>query len=307
MGTLVGHVAPGFGFFIIGLWHLFNNIKIEARTNPPNSPIFLSWFPTSRFKYLEPLLIMLGASASVAMELFIGPQRHHPFDTDGTIPSNHLHNIEHSNISMTFFVFAAFSVILDRLRPKAYFELTQFLGAVAFGQELLLFHLHSADHNGPEGQYHMLLQLLVLLSLATTLLGIALPTSFLVAFIRSFSIIFQGVWLMLMGFTLWTPSLISKGCFMHLEDGHKVVRCGGEAPFHRAKSLINIQFSWLLTALTIFALSFHLFLLKLYQQTPKNPQYISLVTNEEEEETSKNIDTRARSFIEMGHKFKEII
>lgn len=215
MGTLVGHVAPGFGFFIIGLWHLFNNIKIEAcnnnNNNHPNTAIFLSWFPTSRFKYLEPFLIMVGASASIAMELFIGPQRHQPFDTDGTIPSYHLHNFEHSNISMTFFVFAAFCVVLDRVRPKAYFELTQFVGTVAFGQELLLFHLHSADHMGPEGQYHLLLQLLVLVSFATTLLGIALPNSFLVAFVRSLSIVFQGLWLILMGFALWTPSFIPKG------------------------------------------------------------------------------------------------
>lgn len=314
MGTLVGHVAPGFGFFIIGLWHLFNNIKIEALNNgnndhPPNTAIFLSWFPTSRFKYLEPLLIMVGASASIAMELVIGPQRHQPFDTDGTIPSYHLHNFEHSNISMTFFVFAAFCVILDRLRPKAYFELTQFVGAVAFGQELLLFHLHSADHMGPEGQYHLLLQLLVLVSFATTLLGIALPTSFLVAFVRSLSILFQGLWLIIMGFALWTPSFIAKGCFIHLEEGHKVVRCGGDEPLHRAKSLINLQFSWLLIALTILGLSFYLLLLKLYQQTPKDPaHYFSLMTNDEEKEEAASTkitayDVASKSFIQMGHKF----
>ncbi|KAL0550725.1 hypothetical protein IC582_009786 [Cucumis melo] len=319
MGTLVGHVAPGFGFFIIGLWHLFNNIKIEAcnnnNNNHPNTAIFLSWFPTSRFKYLEPFLIMVGASASIAMELFIGPQRHQPFDTDGTIPSYHLHNFEHSNISMTFFVFAAFCVVLDRVRPKAYFELTQFVGTVAFGQELLLFHLHSADHMGPEGQYHLLLQLLVLVSFATTLLGIALPNSFLVAFVRSLSIVFQGLWLILMGFALWTPSFIPKGCFMHLEDGHKVVRCAGDEPLHRAKSLINIQFSWLLIALTILGLSFYLVLLKLYQQqTPKiNPvQYFSLITNDDEEAAATSTPTKttsydvvSKSFIQMGHKLTD--
>lgn len=225
MGTLVGHVAPGFGFFIIGLWHLFNTIKIQALNN--NNTFRQSWFPissssSSKLKYLEPLLIMVGASGSIAMELFIGPKRHHPFDTDGTIPSYHLHNFEHSNISLTFFIFGAFSVVLDRLRPKSYFELTQLLAAVAFGQELLLFHLHSADHMGPEAQYHLLLQLLVLVSFATTLLGIALPSSFLVAFVRSLSIVFQGVWLILMGFALWTPSLIPKGTYQHTLHSHLI-------------------------------------------------------------------------------------
>jgi len=116
MGTLVGHVAPGFGFFIIGLWHLFNHIKLYARY--PNSYTSPPWFPTSRFKYLELFLIMAGCSASIAMELFIGPDRHQPLDPDGTIPSNHLHNFEHSSISMTFLVYAALPLFLTKLAPE---------------------------------------------------------------------------------------------------------------------------------------------------------------------------------------------
>ncbi|XP_022153784.1 uncharacterized protein LOC111021221, partial [Momordica charantia] len=239
---------------------------------------------------------------------------------DGTIPSYHLHNLEHSNISITFFVFAAFCILLDRLRPKAYFELTQLVGAVAFGQELLLFHLHSADHMGPEAQYHLLLQLLVVLSLATTLLGIALPVSFLVAFVRSFTILFQGLWLMLMGFALWTRSFIPKGCFIHLEDGHEVVRCIGDASLHRAKALINIQFSWVLIALTILTLTFYLVVVKVYE-TPKAAEYFSLMTNEEEEEEKEAVARSSaydlesqdkdkhgvsRSFIQMGQKLTDM-
>ncbi|KAK7829384.1 hypothetical protein CFP56_029434 [Quercus suber] len=92
MGTLVGHVAPGFGFFIIGLWHLYNHIKLYAQY--PNSYTSLPWFPTSKIRYFELFLIMGGCVASIAMELFISPDRHQPFDSDGTIPSNHLHNFE---------------------------------------------------------------------------------------------------------------------------------------------------------------------------------------------------------------------
>ncbi|KAK4441027.1 hypothetical protein Salat_0437600 [Sesamum alatum] len=127
MGTLVGHVAPGFGFFIIGLWHLFNHIKFHALH--PKTYTSYPWFPTSRIKYLELYLIMLGCSISISMELFIGPDRHQPLDPDGTIPSNHLHNFEHSNISLTFFVYAFFSILLDRLATSAQYELTCLLGA----------------------------------------------------------------------------------------------------------------------------------------------------------------------------------
>ncbi|CAN6555924.1 unnamed protein product [Malus baccata var. baccata] len=300
MGTLVGHVAPGFGFLLIGLWHLFNHIKLHL--NQPNTYTAPPWFPTSKFKYLELFLIMGCSSASIAMELFIGPQKHQPLDDDGTIPSNHLHNFEHSSISMTFLVYAAFAIVLDKISPKAQHGLTQLLGAIAFGQQLLLFHLHSADHMGPEGQYHMLLQLVVLVSLTTTLMGIGLPESFLVSFVRSLSIFFQGVWLMVMGFMLWTPDLMPKGCSMNLEEGHKVVRCHGDEALHRAKSLVNLQFSWFLLGVAIFGVSFYLVLVKVYGE---KVEYFSLTRlhEEDEEDPDHDVEYQKKSKLEDSKSF----
>ncbi|GMN65112.1 hypothetical protein TIFTF001_034179 [Ficus carica] len=96
---------------------------------------------------------------------------------------------------------------------KAQHGLTHFLGAIAFGQELLLFHLHSTDHAGPEGQFHLLFQLIILVALIATLIGIGFPNSFM-------------------------------GCWMNYEEAHYVVRCDGEASLHRAKSLANLLFSY---------------------------------------------------------------
>ncbi|EEF31508.1 conserved hypothetical protein [Ricinus communis] len=236
------------------------------------------------------------------MELFIGPERHQPFDPDGTIPSNHLHNFEHSSISMTFFVYAAFAIILDKIGPKTQYGLTQLLGALAFGQQLFLFHLHSADHMGVEGQYHLLLQIVIVVSLATTLLGIPYPRSFLVSFVRSASIMFQGIWLITMGYVLWTPSLVPKGCFMHLEEGHKVVRCSGEESLHRAKSLVNIQFSWFLIGITILVMCFYLVLLKYYGE---KVEYTSLTKAEDQllEEDSSESDRDVESQKKVTTKF----
>lgn len=294
MGTLVGHVAPGFGFFIIGLWHLLNHIKLHAihPKNYTSSP----WFPTSRIRYLELYSIMFGCSMSISMELFIGPDRHQPLDPDGTIPSNHLHNFEHSNISLTFFIYALFSILLDKLAPPARYGLTVLLGAAAFGQQLLLFHLHSADHMGVEGQYHWLLQIAIFISLATTLLGINYPKSFLNSFVRSVAILFQGVWLMVMGFMLWTPTLIPKGCFMNFEDGHQVVRCHGEEALERAKSLVNIQFSWYVVGVTILAMTLYLVMIKFYSEKVEY-QSISKFTLQDDDdvEAQKN-----KSFLQIG-------
>ncbi|KAK3204947.1 hypothetical protein Dsin_018993 [Dipteronia sinensis] len=192
------------------------------------------------------------------MELFIGPQRHQPFDQDGTIPSNHLHNFEHATISLTFLAYASFAIVLDRIGSKTQHALTQFIGSIAFAQQLLIFHLHSADHMGVEGQYHLLLQLVIFVSFTTTMIGIGLPKSFLISFVRSTSILFQGAWLILMGYMLWIPQFIPKGCYINREEGHQVLRCHGEQALHRAKSLVNLQFSWFLVGITIFSLSFYL-------------------------------------------------
>ncbi|XP_022862686.1 transmembrane protein 45B-like [Olea europaea var. sylvestris] len=289
MGTLVGHVAPGVGFFFIGLWHLLNHIKLHAQN--PKSYTSLPWFPTSKFKYFELYMIMVACTMSISMELFIGPDRHQPLDPDGTIPSNHLHNFEHSNISMTFFMYAFFSILLDKFSPPAQYGLTNFLAAVAFGQQLLLFHLHSADHMGVEGQYHWLLQIAIFISLVTTLLGIKYPKSFLNSFVRSLSILFQGVWLMVMGFMLWTPELMPKNCFMNLEVGHKVVRCHGEEALERAKSLVNIQFSWYVIGVTIFAVSLYLIIIKLYHG---KVDYQSIMRFEEQQEENDDVEAQKR-------------
>ena len=292
MGTLVGHVAPGLAFLALGFWHLFNHIKIHSLH--PKSFTSSTWFPISKYRYLELFLIMVASSISISMELFVSPARHQPFDPDGTIPSTHLHNFEHSFISMTFFTYAAFAMLLDKISPKPKYSLTQFLGAVAFTQELLLFHLHSTDHMGVEGQYHLLLQGVIVVSLATTLIGIELPKSFIVSFIRSLSIFYQGVWFIVMGYMLWTPEFVSKGCFLHFEEGHQVVRCSSDEALHRAKSLVNILFSFTLIAVTIFAMSFYLVLVKLYGE---NVEYSTLTKEDglELEEDSDDVESQKES------------
>lgn len=305
MGTLVGHVAPGFGFFLIGLWHLLNHIKLHAAhprsyTSPP-------WFAASRLRYSELLAIMVGCCMSVVLELFVGPRRHQPLDSDWTIPSNHLHNFEHSLISISFFTYAASAIVLDKAMTgpntaTAKNGLTQLIGAVAFAQELLLFHLHSTDHMGVEGQYHLLLQAVIAVSLATTLLGIALPRSFLVSFVRSTSILFQGIWLMIMGVMLWTPGLIPKGCFLKLEEGHDVVRCHSDEALHRAKSLVNIGFGWFLILITVFSVGLYLALVKIYGETV---EYRSLtktteLDEEEEDDGGESDDVESQKNIKFG-------
>ncbi|XP_021891159.1 transmembrane protein 45A-like [Carica papaya] len=297
MGSLVGHVAPGVAIFLLGFWHLLNNIRLHYLH--PNSYTSSPWFPTSKFRYAELCFIMVGTSISIAMELFIGPSRHQPFDPDGTIPSYHLHNFEHSSISLTFFVYAVLAILLDRTpnHPARDINLikglTQLIGAIAFAQQLFLFHLHSTDHMSVEGQYHLLLQFIIAVSLATTLMGIRYPKSFLISFVRSISITFQGIWLIVLGYMLWTPGLVPKGCFLNFEEGHQVVRCSSQEALDRAKALVNIEFSLFLVGITIFAVSFYLGLGRMYGL--KIVEYSTVQENDEGEESDSDVESQKRS------------
>lgn len=259
MGTFIGHVLPGTGFLLIGLWHLFNTITNYARA--PWDFHTRPWFPVKfregKLRYLELAAIIAGSCLSILAELFIGPERHQPLADDWSIPPEHLNNFEHSSISLFFLIYAsvALYVALSKLTVPA--GALHVIAALAFSQELLLFHLHSADHMGAEGQYHWLLQLIVVVTLSATLLEIPLPQSFLVATVRSASLVFQGAWFVNMGFMLWIPAFIPKGCHMVRTEGHDVVKCASHEATMRAKALANLQFNWYLAAILVSTVIFY--------------------------------------------------
>ncbi|XP_016450359.1 uncharacterized protein LOC107775176 [Nicotiana tabacum] len=301
MAKLVGHVATGLGFFLIGIWHLFNHIKLH--TLHPNGYTSFLWFPTPKIRHLELFLIMVFTLIFLLRELFSG---HHLLNSDGSLPSNHLHYLEHSCISLSLFIYSFFSLIIDKITPTPSSQngITNFLASIAFGQELLLFHLHSTDHNGVEGQYHWLLQIAIFVSLATTLLAIPFPNNFLNNFVRSYSIMFQGIWLMVIGLMLWTPKFIPKDCYIKLEEGYQVVRCHDHKSLERAKALVNIEFSWYIIGTTAFVVSFYLVIIKIFT---KKVEYQSLKNNYEDQEEDledveiqKRNDGELKKFVEMG-------
>ncbi|KAK6925730.1 Protein of unknown function DUF716 [Dillenia turbinata] len=259
MGTLVGHVLPGFGFFVIGLWHLINHSLLHAKN--PNNYTAGMWFPTSKTRHLELYLMMFGSSASIFMELFGRPAKHQPLDLDGTIPTDHLHNFEHASISLSIFIYAIFAIILDKVKPHAEYPLLLYIGSIAFAQDLLLFHLRSTDHMGIQGQHHWLLQLVIAVCLITTILGIHYKKSFINSFVRSVSIMFQGIWMFLMGIVLWIPKFTFKGCYLSYEEGHYIERCLDDKSLQRAKAIANHQFCWFLTGVVIFSIVLYLALM----------------------------------------------
>ena len=106
---------------------------------------------------------------------------------------------------------------------------------------------------------------------------------------------------MVMGVMLWTPAYIPKGCFLRWEEGHQVAHCHDDKSLHRAKALINIEFSWYVIGMAMFSVFFYLFLVKVYGEKVK---YWSLGKEEEEEEGEALSPEKTKlGFIHMGQAF----
>lgn len=108
----------------------------------------------------------------------------------------------------------------------------------------------------------------------------------MVSFVRSISIIFQGVWMSVMGVMLWTPGLIPKGCFINFEVGHKVVRCHEEEALVRAKSLVNLLFCWVSIGMMIVCVVFYLVLDRVFVK--RVVEYSKLMSRDEEDEVDES-------------------
>ncbi|CAN6196117.1 unnamed protein product [Urochloa humidicola] len=276
----IGHILPGAGFLAVGLWHLFNHMRLFSLR--PDSYVAPVWFPAPGVRHLELILVITGSAIEFAMEMFIDHSTFLPFDADGSIPSDRLHNHEHAIICLALLVYASSALHLDRVGARRRGAISLLLVAAVFAQELLVFHFHSTgDHAGVEGHFHWLLQLVVAACLATALLGVAYPRSFAVSLVRSACVAFHGVWLMVIGAMVWVPSRVPKGCTLVQEDGRDTVRCHSVASLHRAKALANLQFGWYLSFMTVFVVALYLYVCKRY---PADAAYVRVPEAGEEDE-----------------------
>ncbi|KAE9462325.1 hypothetical protein C3L33_05778, partial [Rhododendron williamsianum] len=171
---------------------------------------------------------MGGSTVFIALELFITPRRHQPLDTDFTIPSNHLHNFEHSSWpspSLPTPLSPSFLTEWPLKKPDIPSPNSSEPSPLASSSSSSTTTRPTTWGSKANTTFY---SNLCLIALITTLMGCGYPKSFLISFVRSMSILFIGVWLTVIGFMLWTPELIPKGCFMKLEEGRRVVRIYGE-------------------------------------------------------------------------------
>ncbi|XP_010917244.1 uncharacterized protein [Elaeis guineensis] len=249
MGTFIGHFVPALAFILVGLWHTLNTIK-AYKLKGPSHFTSTTWFPLSTSiaipKRLELYLLFSFSVFAIILQLIDYPLLTFSFKPD---------NYEHATIFLHVAIYSSVALAVDySSSSESFLGLVGALATSVFGQELFLLHFHSIDHAGLEGHYHWLLELIVATSLVATAISTGFPTSFPAAMVRSVSVLFQGLWFMVMGFALWVPSLVPKGCHATGSEGaggHGAVACGTEEASRRAMALANLQFSWVLAGVLV--------------------------------------------------------
>lgn len=246
MGTFAGHVIPGVAFILLGLWHTVSTV-FSYKTSIASHEIFQSriWYPIHCFKHMELLSILGFSILAIASDII----DYHSFHLSLSLLGS-----EHIVIFLHIIMYAFFALVFDLVIDKELGLIHPLLGLLAssaFGQELFIFHFHSADHVGLEGHYHWLLQLIIFISLVSTLGSTAVPSSFMAAIVRSVSLLFQGLWFVAMGFVLWGPG---TGAYSDLgvNNDHESLAHGSAVALNRAQSLANLQFSLILAGIWVF-------------------------------------------------------
>lgn len=89
---------------------------------------------------------------------------------------------------------------------------------------------------------------------------------------------------------------------MNDEDGHWVVRCRSEEALHRAKSLVNIEFSWIFASVVACSMLFYLLLSRRYAE---EAEYLKAGGDDDESEDF-DLESDKRSFVSLERGMRNI-
>ncbi|GAQ84847.1 hypothetical protein KFL_002080250 [Klebsormidium nitens] len=283
MGTFLGHCLPGGFFLAVGLWHLFSCVVRYARADGLRYVAKVYHQGPGFLKFFELYLIILATLFDIFFELFLSTD-FRPLDKHGNIPMSLLNDYEHSAMLFVFLIFALATLLSEstNLLPLPRGALHGVAG-FCFLIEFLLFHFHSANHEGLESQVHTLLTIPIFACMALSWLLTWQNGSFLMDLAAAGALVLQGTWFLQVAFTLFFPGTIPLGCHHEPDapngtDGSTT--CKDEMATHRAKAIANLLFTCHVAVVLMLTLAAFAVANAIYK--PKGASYETLVDNEEE-------------------------
>ncbi|MCO5576611.1 hypothetical protein L7F22_030426 [Adiantum nelumboides] len=244
-----GHAAIGLVFTLQGLWHLLKTITTFVEGEPqqrrPWHPVLIGenskTFAGKMLREAELQVLLWGSLIFFAVALWNAFLDGHT--------SNIIINYQHCSVFLFIALYAAAAIAAESfiISFPLILSVLHLLHGLAFAHAILPIYTHTAGAE-VERHYHWLLELAMAAVATCSLLRIAFPTSFIVCFARSLSMVVQGAWSLLLGMFLWVPSFVAQGCKtgMLQDELHPTVICGSSPATMRATTIATLQFSFLL-------------------------------------------------------------
>ncbi|CAL4219691.1 unnamed protein product, partial [Meganyctiphanes norvegica] len=260
MGSFMGHVVPGFFFYIFSVWwtwKIFHKFFLcqraqdkKGRSRYLNTASFPSNCCTKRVP-LESILKIVAVILGMAGELATA-------FVDGKFV--YLVNAQH----MTMFFFFGLSGVMDLLNHYQFPfppDLDYVSAVLAFTMEGLLFFYHLHGRAGVDVQVHMLLFYVICACAVSTALEMKYKKNVLPALARTYFTMLQGTWFLQVGFILYPPV------------GDK-----WDEESHRNMMFVTLYFAWHNAAIFIaMALTGTLIYFRIKRMDGRN-QYHNMVT-----------------------------
>ncbi|KAK4426168.1 hypothetical protein Salat_1385300 [Sesamum alatum] len=166
--------------------------------------------------------------------------------------------LEVITIAFLFLLYAVLG-ILTNIKESFRFPLTMLnvIYAFAFGEEFLLFYTQNKDPSGIENRYYDLILIPIAICLFSTLLELKSSKSTYPRLGRGIGLVFQGVWILQMGFSFYS-NLIADGCALHERSrGNYTIKCKGHPEYHRGRAIATLQFNCHLALLVTLAVGLY--------------------------------------------------
>ncbi|XAR71197.1 hypothetical protein NMG60_11028353 [Bertholletia excelsa] len=164
--------------------------------------------------------------------------------------------LEVISIALLFFLYGFLGLLTHFskliLLPSPVLNLLCLFG---FVEEFLLFYLQRKDPDGIENRYFDLFCVPIGICIVCTILELKSPKARFSRLGRGIGLIFQGMWIIQMGFSFYS-SAISNGCFLSEKSrGNFTVKCKGHMEYHRSRAISTLQFNCHLALLVVLVTS----------------------------------------------------
>ncbi|KAI5665573.1 hypothetical protein M9H77_15426 [Catharanthus roseus] len=279
MGLFAYTIAGG-GFILIGAWESFLSSLESLKSSQPSPP--LPTPPSSLSTHNRVTKRMRTGSSPVTFTAISALSLLFVINSlislsDAISSKDHIGFALQLEVIAIALVFLLYSIFGLSMHIKNWFRspsaILNMLCLFAFGQEFFFFYVRRKDPNGVENRYYDLFLVPIGICVFSTFLELKNPSSNHARLGRGVGLIFQGMWILQMGFAFFSEFIV-QGCSLQEKSrGNYTVKCKGHPEYHRGSAIATLQFNCHLALLVSLVVGVYAIVCKIHGVGRDSSQY----------------------------------